>query len=81
MPRFFFDTFDGEFSAQDDTGLELPDLEAAQREAQAALSLMARETLPAGNYRTFVMNVRDETGKSVFRAALSLVTSEGPFDD
>nr|WP_245273174.1 hypothetical protein [Microvirga lotononidis] len=42
---------------------------------------MAQDALPDGNYRTFVVNVRDENGKSVLRAALSLVMSEGPFDD
>lgn len=81
MPRFFFDTFDGEFSSRDDVGQDLPDMEAARREAQIALPGMAHDALPSGNYRTFVVNVRDENGKSVLRAALSLVISEGPFED
>ncbi|EIM24418.1 DUF6894 family protein [Microvirga lotononidis] len=81
MPRFSFDTFDGDVAAQDDMGLEPPDMEAARREAQMTLPHMAQDALPDGNYRTFVVNVRDENGKSVLRAALSLVMSEGPFDD
>ncbi|WP_114944835.1 DUF6894 family protein [Microvirga calopogonii] len=81
MPRFFFDTFDGEFSSQDDVGLDLPSMDAVRHEAQMALPHMAQDALPDGNYRTFVVNVRDEDGKSVLRAALSLVMSEGPFED
>jgi hypothetical protein len=34
MPRFFFDTFDGENLQPDETGHELPDLDAAKQEAQ-----------------------------------------------
>lgn len=81
MPRFFFDTFDGEFSSQDDVGLDLPNMEAARHKAQMALPHIAQDAQPDGNYRTFVVNVRDEDGKSVLRAALSLVMSEGTFED
>jgi hypothetical protein len=42
---------------------------------------MAKDALPDGNYRTFVVNVRDEAGQTVLRAALSLVVAEGTFDD
>ena len=81
MPRFFFDTFDGENLQPDETGHELPDLDAAKQEAQTALPDMAKDALPDGNYRTFVVNVRDEAGQTVLRAALSLVVAEGTFDD
>ncbi|WP_425493336.1 DUF6894 family protein [Microvirga zambiensis] len=49
--------------------------------AQKALPDMAKDPLPDGNYRTFVVNVRDEAGQTVVRAALSLMLAEGPFDD
>ena len=81
MPRFFFDTFDGENLQPDETGHELPDLDAAKQEAQKALPDMAKDALPGGNDRTFVVNVRDEAGQTVLRAALSLVVAEGTFDD
>ena len=48
---------------------------------QKALPDMAKDALPDGNYRTFVVNVRDEAGQTVLRAALSLVVAEGTFDD
>ena len=63
------------------TGHELPDLDAAKQEVQKALPNMAKDALPDGNYRTFVVNVRDEAGQTVLRAALSLVVAEGTFDD
>ena len=63
------------------TGHELPDLDAAKQEVQKALPDMAKDDLPDGNYRTFVVNVRDEAGQTVLRAALSLVVAEGTFDD
>ena len=89
MPRFFFDTFDGENLQPDETGHELPDLDAAKQEVQKALPEVAKDDLPDGKYRTFVVNVRDEAGQTVrvsrdqtvLRAALSLVVAEGTFDD
>jgi hypothetical protein len=81
MPRFFFDTFDGERLQPDETGQELSDIEAAKSKAQMVLPDIARDALPDGNHRTFVVNVRDEAGQTVVRAALSLVVAEGTFDD
>ena len=80
IARFFIDTFDGENLQPDETGHELPDLDAA-KQAQKALPDMAKDALPDGNYQTFVVNVRDEAGQTVLRAALSLVVAEGTFDD
>ncbi|ANY83096.1 hypothetical protein BB934_33405 (plasmid) [Microvirga ossetica] len=81
MPRYFFDTFDGENLHSDETGVDLPDIDEAKREAQKALPDMVKDALPDGNHRTFVVNVRDETRQTVVRAALSLVVEEGTFDD
>jgi len=81
MPRFFFDTYDGEQYIPDENGLDLEDVEAAKLEAQKALPDMAEDALPNGNHRSFVVNVRDEAGQIVLRAALSLVVEEGTLDD
>ena len=81
MPRYFFDTFDGECLIPDVEGLEMQDLAAARAEAQKALPDLARDALPDGNHRTFVVSVRDEAGNVVLRAALSLVVEEGTLDD
>lgn len=65
VPRFFFDT--------DDEGQELEGLEAAKVVAQEELPHMARDELPDGDQRTFIVSVRDETGQVVLRASLSLI--------
>jgi hypothetical protein len=80
MPRYFFDTFDGESFLCDDDGLDFESLEAAKIEAQRTLPEMAREVLPDGNHRTFVVNVRNEVGVVVVRMSLSLVVEEGDVD-
>lgn len=81
MPRFFFDTYNGERFLPDESGLEFANLEAAKDEAQKALPEMAREALPDGNYRSFVVSVRDEDGSVVVRMSLSLVVEEGNVDE
>ena len=81
MPRFFFDTYDGDKLIPDDVGLELESLEVAKTEAQKCLPEMAKDALPDGNHRAFVVNVRDEAGKVMLRMALSLVIEEGAVDD
>ncbi|MBB3019521.1 hypothetical protein FHR70_002586 [Microvirga lupini] len=73
MPRYFFDTYDGERFFPDEEGQELEDTEAAKREAERALSDMARDGLPDGDQRSFIVSVRAEAGQVVLRAALSLV--------
>ena len=73
MPRFFFDTDDGEHLVRDDEGQDLPDLKAARDEAIGVLPDIARDVLPDGDRRDFVSVVRNEKDEVVFRAKLSLV--------
>lgn len=77
MPRYFFDTSDGERFFPDDEGMGLESIEAAKAEGQKALPDMAKDKLPDGNFRSFVISVRDEGGQVVLRMALSLVVEEG----
>ena len=60
MPRFFFDTYDGDFFAPDQEGQDLEGIQAAKLIAQDALSDMAQDKLPDGHKRVFVVSVRDE---------------------
>jgi hypothetical protein len=80
MPRYFFDTYDGDRFLPDDTGLEFESLEAARAEAQKSLPEIAREVLSDSNHRSFVVNVRDEAGTVRIRISLSLVVEEGDVD-
>jgi len=77
MPRFFFDTFDGRYFAADDEGQEFDDLQSAKAEAQRSVVDMARDEIPDGDHRSFVVVIRDEAGREVLKVALALVVSEG----
>ena len=72
MPRYFFDTDDDHTLNIDSEGIDLNDDEAARLHAQDALPDMAREQMPDGNRRSFVVGVRDETGDVIYRATLKL---------
>ncbi len=74
MPRFFFDTYDGEFFAPDHEGQELADIQAAKLVAQDALPDMASDKLPDGSdQRVFIVRVRDEAGQVVVQVSLMLI--------
>jgi hypothetical protein len=72
MPRYFFDTHDGEHELRDEEGSELLGLQEARDEAIRVLPGIARDVLPGGDRGDFVSTVRDERGRPVFRATLSL---------
>lgn len=73
MPRYFFDTFDGNAFIPDEDGQDINDIDTASRIAQEALPQMVRDALPDGDQRTYIVSVRDEEGRTVIRAALSLI--------
>jgi hypothetical protein len=66
MPRYFFDTHDGELFTPDSTG------QAAKDEAKKALPDIVKDELPDGDRRTFVIVVKDEGGHEFWRVTLSL---------
>ena len=73
MPRYFFDVHDGTF-IPDDVGVELPDADAARKQVWETLPEMAADRKADGNMACQLrMDVRDETGKHLFHAALALV--------
>ena len=73
MPRFFFDVHDGTFS-RDEDGVELADIDAARKAVWNTLPAIAADRQANGNMACQLrMDVRDESGKHVFHAALTLV--------
>ena len=72
MPRFYFDIADGENSVRDTDGIDLSGLDEARKEALRVLPDVAREVMPDGDNRNIVARVRDESGRFVFQATLSL---------
>ena len=74
MPRFYCDARCGDTAMQDDEGQEFADREAARKDAILMLSEAARGLPRAGgDQHEIVASVRDENGKPILTATLSLV--------
>ena len=71
MPRYFFDIQDAKGLHRDDVGDEFADFEEAREQAQGLLPDIAREELPDGELHKIVCEVRDETGRAVYRGQLT----------
>jgi len=72
MSRYFFDTYDGEQHLRDEEGTEFPSTRKACDEAIRILPELALDLQLQGDRWDFVSTVRDESGRSIFRAMLSL---------
>lgn len=72
MPRYFIDSSDGSFSNIDAEGVELAGDDAARYLALDALPDMVREVLPDVDRHEFAVCVRDEVGKVIYSASLTL---------
>jgi hypothetical protein len=72
MPRFYFDTADTGQTTLDDEGLDLSTIEEARHMALRALADLAKDELPNVERRDFTITVRDDTGKALLAAILSL---------
>ena len=69
MPRFYFDTHDGDALMIDDQGVDLGDAKAARRLARVALAELAQEVIPLDGDTHFVeVTVRDEKRVIIFEA-------------
>lgn len=58
MPRFYFDIEDASGLTVDETGLDLPDLVAAEREAKLTLAEIAYDTIPIGESTMLKISIR-----------------------
>jgi hypothetical protein len=73
MPRYFFDVHDGAF-ARDEEGIVLSNADAARKQVWATLPAMASQREADGDMACQLrMDVRDESGKNLFHAALAFV--------
>jgi hypothetical protein len=78
MPRYFFDLHDGDGLVWDEGGQNLDCIEGACCEAQRKLAELVRDLPPDGRQRTIAMRVRDETGRAVVKAGLSIMVEHQP---
>lgn len=72
VSKFFIDTSDQDSFIRDETGYEFEDEQAAKAAAIDALPDMARDELPDGDARSFTTIIRDEAGKPILQASLTL---------
>ena len=72
MPRYHFDSDDGQRQIVDDDGYELSGPEAAQEEALTLLTSFARAALKGDGSRDVRVAVRNEAGDVVYRATMTL---------
>ena len=73
MPRFLFELTGAETTAASVEAMEFPSLEDARQDALRALCEIARDELPNGHDREFVIHIRDEADAApLFRASLAV---------
>jgi hypothetical protein len=72
MPRFYFDVHEGARFIPDDEGLELANLDRAEREAAKAAAEIGRDRLPSGDAREITIEVRNEHRQRVLTITVSM---------
>jgi hypothetical protein len=72
MPLFYFDVRENGTFIQDDEGMELRDLEAAEVEAAEAAASIGRDRLPKGSVNSITVEVSNEDRRRVLTATVSL---------
>ena len=76
MAVYYFDFID-DVVRLDTYGTELPDRDAARREAVAALAAIAADSMRAGAEKTLRMNVREESGHGhIIKVCLTVTVEE-----
>jgi hypothetical protein len=76
MPINFFDVIDTGKVSPDTEGTDFTNLAEARHEALRTLGEIAKDKLPDGNRREFVIQIRLESGPPVMTASLSLHVQE-----
>ena len=78
MPKYFFHIRDGEELITDDEGADLPDLEAARKEATlTAREIIAESVGSAEPLDHLIVEIWDETGP-LEAVSMSVILSEDP---
>ena len=77
MPRYFFDTHDGDAFIEDKEGIDLGGMAPARRVALRVLAGMAHGMVLEGIEATTAVRVRDSTGSTVLTVGFGLLIKEG----
>lgn len=72
MPRYFFDTCDGERQVRDDAGIDLAGPQDIPREAAILLQGLGLGEVLKGQSRVFTVTVRRDDGAFIYRGTAKL---------
>ncbi|WP_132254410.1 DUF6894 family protein [Methylobacterium segetis] len=72
MPLFFFDFADSRHCTLDDEGTECETVREARMKAVRTLTAMAKDEALDDELLDYMVSVRDDIGRVVYRATLSL---------
>lgn len=78
MPRYFTDLQINELVISDDEGSHVASLSHARNEAVEALRVAIADQVRHGDQCEFSATVRDEHGRTLYRARLAFTGSFGP---
>lgn len=71
MPLYYFDVRDAKGFHRDEFGDEFASFDEAREHAQTLLPDIARDDLPDGELHSVSCDVRNETGRTVYRGRLT----------
>lgn len=78
MPLYYFDITDGKGFHWDEFGDDFDSYDEAREHAQALLPDIARSELPDGELHTVTCDVRDESGRVIYRGKLTYEGTRDP---
>ena len=72
MPRYFFDTCDGERQIRDELGINLASRTDIPQEAATLLMGLGQNEILSGIQKTFTVKVRNDDGALLYRGTAKL---------
>lgn len=70
VPRFYFDIRDADGFHPDEAGDEFADFEEARQQCQGLVADIVREELPGEDQHTIICDVRDQSGRVIYRGEI-----------
>jgi hypothetical protein len=72
MPKYYFDIREKGRFVPDEEGTDLPDFEAAEREAAELAASIGRDRLPSSENRAIIVEVKNQHRQRVMTVTVSL---------
>jgi hypothetical protein len=74
MPRFYFDIREDDRLVSDDEGNDLPNIDAAEREAVLVATEIVSDKVKRGRIQKVIVEVRNEDGQRLLTSTVTLQT-------